>query len=89
MLSLLTSLYVNTEGLKAVKGKNIRLSKNLNTFFLHFRCDKLDPLKVMSFNVWGNSWFNDDPVISLDEPYSPTEARAAVLQVINWLIELN
>ena len=34
----------------------------------------------MSLNVWGNSWFNDEPIVSVDEPYNVTEARTAVIQ---------
>ena len=43
----------------------------------------------MSLNVWGNSWFDDEPLIGVRQPkdgeksYNSTEVRDAVLQVKN------
>lgn len=44
-------------------------------------CGSLQSLKVMSLNVWGNSWFNDEPLISTGELYNVTKDKAIFEQV--------
>jgi hypothetical protein len=47
-----------------------------------YRCENLHSLRIFSLNVLGLSYFDDEPVVSDEEPFDVESIRAALLEVI-------
>ena len=42
-------------------------------------------LKVFNLNTWGISWFDDEPIVSLEEPYNISSVAETDIKVSNLL----